>query len=283
MVEFTWLGDVKMNISKTAPSNTMVVKSTPHSIVGELQKQKMELGKQIEKVKEGTGDNKTKAERIKVINDQIEELNKQMQQVQIEEQQKELEKSQQKNAEKAEQEKYDKADATEKEGVVLSASLNFLLSAKNGHSELKEMSRVRTKLIGEMHVAESKIKNSKGGDVRYSMGVVSKNEEKISQIKDKMAKDVGGIQKDIDKSVKVGINEAEKERAKKQDEVEGKGQEHDGKKVNNGDDHQERQVVTPVDIDNVIAIQEDEIDKTVEKSVKNVRSGKNTKPIDVLA
>ena len=84
-----------MNTSNVASSNTMVVssKSKSNGLVGQLQKQKMQLTKQLEKVNAGTEDAKTKAERIKGINDKIADLDKQIQQAQIEEQEKEREKN----------------------------------------------------------------------------------------------------------------------------------------------------------------------------------------------
>ena len=70
-----------MNIASSSKSSSKWLSSKPHSIVNELQKQKKELTTQIQKVNEGTGDSKTKAEKVKVINAQIEELNKQIHQV----------------------------------------------------------------------------------------------------------------------------------------------------------------------------------------------------------
>lgn len=268
-----------MNISKVAPSSNMVSSSNSSSVLGGLEKQKMELSKQIEKVQEGTGDSKNKAETIKGINDQIVELDKQIQQAKIDEQQKEMEKNRQKNAEKAVQEKYDKADDSEKEGVVLSASLNNLLVANHSNNQVKEMGIVKTKLQGEINIAQGQIKHaSSGGSTQYQMDVVSKKGNTLSELEGKIGKKMAQVNKDIDQSVKTGIDEAEGERINKQDQVEGK--EDDDKNATNGDEQQVKQVGTSIAIGNVITTQENKIDNGTEKKDK---SAKSIKSVDILA
>lgn len=268
-----------MNISNVSSSNTVVTNSKPHSVVGELQKQKMELTKQIEKVKEGTGDSKTKAERIKILNEQIEELNKQIQEAQIEEQKKEVEKNKQKNAEKAEQEKCKNADTTEQEGVVLSASLNNLLVAHKEQSTLKELSKVRTKILGEMHVAGAESKRI-NGEAIWQNTVISSGGDKLSQVEGKMAKMIGTMQRHIEQSVKTGTIEAEKERANKQDKIEDK--EKDGNEVDKQDKGRVQPTGTLVEGNTEFIIQTNDRrhDKMDEEAVI---SDKATKAIDILA
>jgi len=267
-----------MNISNTALNNTVAVNSKPHSVVNELQTQKNDLIKQIQKVNEGTGDSKTKAEKVKTINTQIEELNKQIQQAQIDEKQKELEEMQRKNAEKAE-EKYKTADDTQTESVILSASLTHILAAKNGYADVKDLSRVRTKLIGEAKVAEGQVKYGTGS-VTYQMGVLEQSGGKIAQIEGKMAKKMGEVDRKLHKSVNQGINEAEKARANKQDQVEG--QEQKEKTTSNEVDSNGEVQVTSVDMpvvdaSRVIIMAENEKDTTTEKS------DINSKAVDILA
>lgn len=284
-----------MNISKVAQSNTVAVNtSTPHSIVGELQKQKMELTKQIETVKGSNEDAKAKAEKIKTINAQIEELNKQIQEAQMEEQKKEMEKAQQQNAAKAAQQKYDNADESEKTGVVLSASLNNLLSAKMDNSDLKDMNRIRVKLRGEMNIGQSEIKQSaqNGGDTRYQMDAVSKKGSQLAKVASDMEKKIGEIDKHIDEAVKVGIDEAERERGKQQDNVDEKdkndtgapvsGQEQVGKDITNQVEPPAAPITTPVTAGAVAALTE------IEKNKKNENDKESTstairKPIDIFA
>ena len=261
-----------MNTSKVAASNTMVVSSShANSIVEELQKQKMQLTKQIEKVNAGSEDAKTKTEKIKALNDKIAELDKEIQQAKIEEQQREQEKIQQKNAEKAIQEKYDKADEKEKDGVVLSASLNDLLVANNAHHEVKEMKRVRMNLEGEMNVAQGQITHGlRGGSIKYQADVVSEKGDALSQLDGKIGKKMGEVKKNIDKSLKIGIAEAEKAQVNKLD----KADETDGKKVDSQEETSVEQVAPMTVENNEVVKSEEKIDKPHEKRVK---------PIDILA
>jgi len=263
IVKFACLGDVPMNISKTTSSSTMIVKSKPHSIVDSLQKQKKELSKQLEKVNGSKEDSKTKAAKIKELNEQIEELNRQIQQAQVAEKQKELEKIQEKNAEQAAQAKNTNADDTQQEGAVLAASLNKLLVAKNGHSELKGLNRDKKKLQLEIDIAQSVIKNS-SGDVSTQLSLISKNKGYISQIEDKIGQKIGEVQKDIDK-----INKVNKKHTNEQEQVNATKQ--DGKNVNSKDDHQTEQEATSVAVENVIAIQKNKLsEKTTTDKQKSL-------------
>lgn len=218
-----------MNTSNVASSSTMVVSSKSNGRVAELQKQRMQLTKQIEKTNASTGDAKTKAETVKGINDKIAELDKQIQQAQIEEQQKMREKIQQKNAEKTEQQQYNNADESEKNGVLLSASLNDLLAAKSNHKQVNTMSQIRTKLQGEINVAEGQVKHGVGGSsIKSQTDVISKDGDALSGLDGKIGKKIREVKKHIDQSLKTGIAEAEKAQENKFNKADGV----DGEKAN---------------------------------------------------
>jgi hypothetical protein len=206
-----------MNVSKVSSSNTVITNVKPNSLVNELQQQKMELTKQIANINAGKDDAKTKSEKIKNIRDQITELDKQIMQAQIDEKQKELEEMQQKNAEKRQMEQSEDEDDGKKGGIILSESLNQLLAASHTRSEYKNMNAVRTKMAGEVRIAESEIKHSRGGSVKHQMEVISENGSKISDIAGKMAKKLENINKKLESARKIGEQEAEKNSSNKVD------------------------------------------------------------------
>lgn len=254
-MEFAWLGDVQMSISKVISSSTMIVRSKPHSIVDGLQKQKNQLSKQLEKITAGKDDSKTKAEKIKGINEQIEELDRQIQQAQIAEKQKELEKIKEKNEKETKQAKNENSDDTQQEDAILAASLNKLLVAKNSHSQLKGLNRDKNKLQLQINVAQSVIKNS-SGDVSTQISLIAKNKDYISQIENKIGQKIGEIQKDLDKT---DNNKVSKKHKNKQEKVNATAQ--DAQDVNSKRDQRVEQGATSVVIENTIAIHKNKINE----------------------
>ncbi|MDF2572581.1 MAG: hypothetical protein K0R55_4185 [Sporomusa sp.] len=223
-----------MNISSISASNNLTPNTKTSSIVNSLQKQKMDLSKQLEEVKASDKDSKSKAEMINQITAQIAELDQQIVQARIEERQKEMEAAQEKRAEREALKKYEnEEDQQTKAGVVLSASLGKLLSANNGCSEYVKMHEVYGRLKGEMNTAQSEIKNShNGGSIKYQMSVVEKKSTRISALAANIAEKVDEIQKDIDLSVKVGKKEAEKVREHDEHEEQHKVNTENGNTVN---------------------------------------------------
>ena len=173
-------------------------------------------------------------------------------------------KIQQKNSEKAEQTQYNNADENEKSGVLLSASLNDLLAAKSTHRQVNVMVNIRTKLQGEINVAEGQVKHGvSGSSSKSQMDVISKNGNALSGIDSKIGEKMGEVKKHIDRSLKTGIAEAEKAQKNKLD----KATEEDGKR---GDTPEDEAVST----NNGAGISEQKIDKENEEQAK---------PIDILA
>lgn len=208
-----------MNVSGVSSSHAVTVGNKSNSLVNELQKQKMELTQQIAQVRASKEEAKSKEEKIKNLNEQIVELDKQIMQAQIDEKQKELEESQQKNAERIQQEQQENADRTGQDGVVLSASLNQLLRAKQNHAEYKDMDSVRSRLTGEQRVVQAQIKHSRGGSTRYQMGVISESQSKLSDIAGQMAKRMKEVHKNIENAQAIGVAEAKSRTAGKTDEA----------------------------------------------------------------
>ena len=240
-----------MNISKISSNNTMITSAKPNSVVNDLQKQKMELTKQIESIKAGDSDAKAKTEKIKEINEQIAEINKQIMEAQLEERKKQVEESQQKAAEKAEIEKVQKADDTQKDGVALSSSLYNLLSSDTSYSQYETLKGVRARIpYGE------------------------RNGSKMMQVESDMAKKFSEVNNSVEKSVNLGIIAAKQARTDKNDDTKEKMSKENEEVSNtsNGQvEHNQVNVNTDINTNNST-----ENDKTTVEEIKN------PKIIDIL-
>lgn len=205
-----------MNISNVSATTSTGTSGKYDSVVNALQKQKDELTKQIAEVRASKQDSKTKAEKIKQLTTQIADIDQQIAQAKVDAQQREIkeaqEKAAQKAAEKAELKKYEEQLEENGPGVVLSPSLKKILTADKNISDYQTMHAVRTKIKGEMAVAQSEISNSHKGSVKYQMDVISNKSSALAGLENKMVKKVDEVTKDIKSAVKLGVKEAEKNR-----------------------------------------------------------------------
>lgn len=192
-----------MNISNVTRSSNLGANTKHDSVVDALQRQKAELTKQIEEVKGSKQDSKTKADKINEITTQIAEIDQQIAQAQLDAKQKEMQEAQEKNAEKAEIERYEQETEENNPGVILSPSLTNLLAANKSSSDYKTMHNVRRKLLGQMAVGQRE-----DADVSSVSG-------KIVKLENDMMKKTEEVHHHLQKSVKLGIKEADKARESK--------------------------------------------------------------------
>lgn len=205
-----------MSILKVAASSNISTNNQENSAVNALEKQKMQLSQQIEAVKNSKEDSKTKAAKIKDLTAQMTELDKEIMQAKMQAKEQELQEAQEKNAEKLASSTSNNAQDDEyKEGVIVSASLNKILTANQNFAEYKNLHNLDTKLKGETNVAQMEIKLSAGragGSVKYQTDLVAENESKSSGIEMSMGKKLQASQKDIKASARLGIKAAENSR-----------------------------------------------------------------------
>jgi hypothetical protein len=209
-----------MNI--TAVSNQVAAGQKSNGAVEALQKLKTQLTNQMKEVNESKSDPKTKAEKVKQLTEQVAEVDAQIQQAMLVEKQKEAQEAQEKAAQKTEEEKAKEETDSGAEGVVLSTSLNKLIAISGRRADYQNQGKVRTKLKGEIAVADTEMKLSlrSGGSVKYQLSVINDNTGKLSKVEQDMGKVANEIKKGLAQSVKVGIKEAEARREGKKDEPE---------------------------------------------------------------
>ncbi|WP_371363236.1 hypothetical protein SRRS_41780 [Sporomusa rhizae] len=205
-----------MNISKASASTNMAVSGKCDSLVASLQKQKEHVQKQIETVRASEQDPKTKTKTIAELNAQIAEIDQQIMKAQTDARKREMEEAQEKAAAKEAMKKSEQEKEDENQGVILSSSLNKLLSVNKCSSEFNSLHAVRNKLIGEKNVAQAEINiGHRGGSTKYQSDVVSSTDGKLAKIARDMGEKADEIQRDLKNSVKTGIHDAEKSRENK--------------------------------------------------------------------
>lgn len=205
-----------MNIAPVAGSAGTSPKQS--SVVEALKQLKADLTNQITKVKESSDDAKTKAEKIKQLNEQIAMVDAQIQQAMAGEKQKELRESMEKAQEKAAEQQAEKAKES---GVVIAASLGKVIALQNNMAEYRSLGKVRTQLKGETRVAEGEMELSaaSGGSIKYQLGVIAGNTSKLAKVENEMGKTAGEIRAGVEDSVKAGTKEAEKSRENNDDKT----------------------------------------------------------------
>lgn len=262
-----------MNISKTSTSTNMTVSGNCDSLVASLQKQKEHVQKQIETVRASEQDPKTKTKTIAELNAQIVEIDQQIVKAQTDARKKEIEEAQEKAAAKEAIKKSEQEKEDENQGVILSPSLNKLLSVNKCSSEFNSLHAVRNKLIGEKNVAQAEINiGHRGGSTKYQSDVVSSIDGKLTKIARDMGEKADEIQRDLKKSVKAGIQDAEKSRENK-NKVK-KDQEEIPEVTNNSDEIAPEQIAQSVDTNNTVP------EETADKKQK--KHSNKSQSIDLL-
>ncbi|MEN6389580.1 MAG: hypothetical protein ABFD04_04140 [Syntrophomonas sp.] len=160
------------------------LKSSEDSEIAALEKTKSRLQEQIEKIKESKLDAKSKQERIKVLQDRIQQTDSTIQQ-------KKLDKMRQKEVTSSASSQ-DTAPNTYEQ-----ASDRTLIQISSSYEQMRAMNSVKNTLEGEAHVlaGEIALDRSRGG----STAAVDKKSEKLEDLKEK--------QQDLNQ--KIGENNSE--------------------------------------------------------------------------
>ncbi|EGD47628.1 hypothetical protein Cpap_1822 [Ruminiclostridium papyrosolvens DSM 2782] len=153
-----------------------------------LEKQKMQLQEQIQKVNESKMDPKMKQEKVKELTEQITDIESQIRQKRMEKIKPDYGKVDSKNNNYNEDNKaqYEKSD--------VSINSKNMISAVTGYSDLKTMGKVRTDLKNQLRIASHSDKSPEAGQgiakkIEKLEGDIHKKSEKINSDLRKAAKD----------------------------------------------------------------------------------------------
>lgn len=160
-----------------------------------LEKQKMLLQEQIQKINESKMDPKMKQEKVKELTEQISEIETQIRQKQMEKLKPDYDKVDSRNED-------DKSDGD--------INSKYMISALTGYSDLKTMGKVRTDLKNQLRIATHSGESPEAGQ-----GIAKKIEKLEGDIQKKSEK----INSDLRKAAKEGkkIEEQETENGIKED------------------------------------------------------------------
>ncbi|QOR35041.1 FlxA-like family protein [Clostridium sp. 'deep sea'] len=240
-----------MNITAVSSSNKFCY-STDNNIKI-LEKQKMQLQKQLKQVNESKMDPKIKQEKIKAIQEQIESIETQIQQ-------------QSKNKVKCNSSESKTVNISNNEkkqiqrvGTVADINSAHMLSAVSGYSYLQTMGKVRTELKNKLRIATSSGKYPAAGQ---------SIEEKIDNLEDSIIKKSNKINNDLRKTAKKVEKTANQDLKNTETAKINNNDKDEVKKKVNGTENTDNQTIKPV-ANNKVATQR-----------KN--SVKQTSKIDIL-
>lgn len=157
-----------------------------NNIIKLLEKQKMQLQEQIQKISESKMDPKMKQEKIKELTERINEIETQIRQKQMEKMKPDDEKVDSKNNTSYED---DKAQGEKPDGGINS---EYMISAVSGYSDLKTIGKVRTELKGRLRIALRENPEAAQGiakKIEKLEGDIQKKSEKINDDLKKATKD----------------------------------------------------------------------------------------------
>jgi hypothetical protein len=193
-----------MNISAVSGASSYVSPPKQDSALKALEKQKAVLEEQKEKVKQSDMDSKLKQETLRVLDEQIAQIESQIREQKIEKLNTAGSENSKTNSSTsdASSSRTDKTDSVEKTS---SGGINsrHILSAVSEYSDLKTMSRVRTDLQGQLRIATSSGENSEAG-----AGIQAKIESLEADIGKKSGK-IGSDLKKVAEEVKDAKTPAE--------------------------------------------------------------------------
>lgn len=184
-----------------------------------MEKQKMQLQEQIQKVNESKMDPKMKQEKVKELTEQITDIESQIQQKRIEKMKPDIEKVDSKN------EAYTENNKAEDEKSDVRINSKHMISAVSGYSDLKTLEKVRTDLKNQLRIVTDSDLNPEAGQnivkkIEKLEGYMQKKSKKINSDLRKAAKDVEKtakqeMKKDVkedSKGVKENIKNEDKEK-----------------------------------------------------------------------
>lgn len=157
-----------------------------NNIIKILEKQKMQLQEQIQKINESKMDPKMKQERVKELTEQINEIETQIRQKQMQKIMPNDDKVDSKNN------TYYKDNKTKDERTDGGTNSKYMISAVSGYSDLKTMGKVRTELKGQLRIARRENPEAAQGiakKIEKLEGDIQKKSEKINNDLKKAAKD----------------------------------------------------------------------------------------------
>lgn len=157
-----------------------------NNIIKLLEKQKMQLQEQIQKINESKMDPKMKQEKVKELTEQINEIETQIRQKHMEKMKPDDEKVDSKNNTSYGD---DKTQGEKPDGGINS---EYMISAVSGYSDLKTIGKVRTELKGQLRIALRENPEAAQGiakKIEKLEGDIQKKSEKINDDLKKAAKD----------------------------------------------------------------------------------------------
>ncbi|MFL0268063.1 FlxA-like family protein [Candidatus Clostridium radicumherbarum] len=156
-----------------------------------LEKQKMQMQEQIQKVRASKMDDKTKQEKIKSIQDQIEQINMEIQQRRSEML------NQNKNTNQENKSKQSNTDASEDNSN--SADMSQLVQASTTYSQAKIIHRIKNSLNGKSNVLKIEIEldSGRGGDPKRKIADLHDTESRKQMLDKKESETLSTTRKQV--------------------------------------------------------------------------------------
>lgn len=180
---FIYVGGIIMDI--TSVTNTSNYSPMGDNIIQMLEKQKMQLQNQIQKVKEGKMDAKLKQQKVEELTEQITQIETQIRQEQMKKMRPEENKSDSQDSTNSQ------VDKTQSQNTGGGISSGYMISAVTGYSDLKTLGKVRTSLKDELRIATSSGENPGAG-----AGI----QARLSKVEQDMQKKTNKINTDLKKA-----------------------------------------------------------------------------------
>lgn len=191
-----------MNISSVGgrSSNDFAIKNNGiDNEIKLLEKEKMKVQEEIQRINGEKIDDRTKAEMIKPLKEQVENINKLIQQKQMEKIQgnKKEDKNPQNNSSKN----------NSIDSDTYTPGMNSLIKASTSYNEIKSINEIKTKLDGNSRILKKEAELDRDrGKIKIAEG----KERKASELEDradKMSSKVGKITKEINGEIAKGVEE----------------------------------------------------------------------------
>ena len=199
---------MNLSVSSTVCSTpAFTSQSNSNGAVEALEKVKMQLQDQLKQVNESKDDAKTKAEKIKAINEQLAQIDQQIQQAKLEAQQEKVQEAAAKNA--AQAAKKQQTEESGDTGVVIAASLSQLVFASSKSTQLQSLNRVQNQLNGQINIAEMEIKQNAatGGSSTYQLNSIAENASQVAKTNQMIGSSIKSVQK-ATKAVDAAVQDA---------------------------------------------------------------------------
>lgn len=182
-----------MNINNISSNHSIIPRGSNNNEVRLLEKEKLRLQSQLEKLQESKGDNKMKEEQKKLLLEQIQQID-----MQIQEKQRENMNIKQKSDQQGVSEKnnFGYTNSSNKEDTINTAGL---LQASSLYDQLKSMSRVHncSKSTARILEVEIKLDEGRGGSTKAKKEELKKVEEKIDLQQNKISEKFNEVSQEL--------------------------------------------------------------------------------------